>query len=76
MDYKVVSIAISLVMMSSALGERSSLSWPECPCPKIMQPVCATNNLNFHSPCHFKCYADAFQRQTGIKLSILKESEC
>ncbi|KPJ18621.1 hypothetical protein RR48_10565 [Papilio machaon] len=37
MDYRIV--ALLLVMMSSALGEpRPGLSWPDCPCPKIMHP--------------------------------------
>ncbi|CAG4956279.1 unnamed protein product [Parnassius apollo] len=74
MDHRVVALLI--LMMSPVFSRPNEWTWPRCPCPKLLLPVCSSNYITFLSPCEFKCYADAFYSMYKTKLYILKERRC
>uniref|UniRef100_A0A6M2E2G1 Putative follistatin-like kazal domain protein n=1 Tax=Xenopsylla cheopis TaxID=163159 RepID=A0A6M2E2G1_XENCH len=48
---------------------------PPCPCPRNLDPVCATNGETFSNPCLFNC-AKEFEARSGRSIEILRRGRC
>lgn len=48
---------------------------PLCPCPRIYDPVCASNGETYSNDCIFRCAAK-HKKLRGEKISVMKVGVC
>lgn len=74
-----VLIAVCLVLIISIVlptyGEEN-IEDQLCPCPRIMDPVCASNNKTYSNKCLFECAKKYYERTRGLNIKIIRSGRC
>ncbi|XP_026474021.1 serine protease inhibitor dipetalogastin-like [Ctenocephalides felis] len=72
---KCVLILSVLAVFAISLTSGQNVQRPPCPCPRNLDPVCASNGETFSNPCLFNC-AKEFEARSGRSIEIARRGRC
>lgn len=77
MKFLIAVLCVLIIsIISTSYGEENNIDDQLCPCPRILNPVCASNNKTYSNKCLFECARKYYERTKGLSIKIVKSGRC